>query len=112
MRRLIFFFVIAALLLGSVGHDLSVPPAQAQIAPTIVLTPNSGIAAITIVGSGFSQSVERKLPIYIVWDTIRVPTVPPSPIFTSSFTVIISVPTQTEPRWHTVTAISDWEKAS
>jgi hypothetical protein len=63
------------------------------VPPGLALTPDTGFASTTIVGSEFSPNSE----ITITWDGIPIPTVP-SPLITDSdgsFTAIISVPTQT-----------------
>jgi len=79
----------------------------------IGLTPNSGFASATVVGSGFSPNSK----ITVAWDDTEIPTVP-SPLITDSygnFTAIISVPTQTEPGTHTVKATDEsgnWANAT
>jgi hypothetical protein len=71
----------------------------------IALTPSSGFASTTIVGSGFSSNST----ITITWDGTTVPSVP-SPLvsdFTGDFTAIISVLTQVAPGIHTVNATDE-----
>jgi hypothetical protein len=106
MKR-VCLFVISLLILALVlvGTDANIAYSQAR-SPGITLTPTSGFAATTVVGEGFSNS-----EIYIYWDQERIPTVP-SPLFPTYgtdqipgyFTAIISVPTQTEPGDHEITA--------
>jgi len=71
--------------------------------PTLTLTPSSGFAATTVVGSGFSPNST----VSVTWDGTQIPTVP-SPLITDAngnFTAIISVPTQNATGAHTVKAI-------
>jgi len=73
-------------------------PAQ----PTIILTPSSGFASTTVVGSGFSENST----VTITWDGTTIPSVP-SPLTTDasgSFAALISVLTQNAPSVHTVNA--------
>jgi len=73
--------------------------------PTLSLTPNTGFACTTVLGSGFSNNSE----ITITWDGTLMPTVP-SPLFTDangSFTAIVSVPTQNTSGIHTVNATDE-----
>jgi hypothetical protein len=96
MRR-IFMVVIAALLIGMTIFGFGAVPAQAA---GLTLTPDAGISAITVTGIGFTGTVT------FYWDKIEIPTVPIT-IYAyekQPFTVIISVPTQTEPGYHTVMA--------
>lgn len=106
MKRVcLFVILILALALLPVGADTERVYSQAR-SPIITLTPTSGFAATTVVGEGFSYS-----EIYIYWDQERIPTVP-SPLFPTytyeqipgHFTAIISVPTQTAPGDHEITA--------
>jgi len=65
--------------------------------PQITLSPTSGFSAITVAGKGFFGG-----QITIYWDDEPIPTVP-SPLYSydtqdGSFTAIITVPTQTDPR--------------
>jgi hypothetical protein len=83
-------------------------PAFAQFAtPAITLSPTSGIAAMTVSGTGFAFGST----ITVWWDGSQVPTVPASIIVSGgdtytggTFTAIITVPTQTTPGTHTVSA--------
>lgn len=81
--------------------------------PTIVLTPSTGFAAATVVGSRFSDNSR----VSITWDETVIPTVPCS-LFTDAngnFTAIISVPNQNTPGTHTVNAtdqIGNWATAT
>jgi len=62
--------------------------------PKLELVPNKGIAATTLVGSGFAPNSK----ISVTWDGIPIPTVP-SPLITDgygNFTAIISVLNQTD----------------
>jgi hypothetical protein len=106
MKRVCLFIIsILTLALVLAGADVNRAYSQAT-SPGITLTPATGFAATTIVGEGFSSG-----EIYIYWDQERIPTVP-SPLFTTYgyqeepgyFTAIISVPTQTAPGSHEVTA--------
>jgi hypothetical protein len=74
--------------------------------PAIILSPDQGFAATTIIGGGFAQSVGQGVAIY--WDGNQIPTVPISIVVSTvgSFGALISVPTQTAPGNHTVTARS------
>jgi hypothetical protein len=75
---------------------------------SIALTPNSGIAATTIMGMGFPASTTYPARVTITWDNnpTPIPTVPEVILTSTSgtFTAIIAVPTQTNPGQHTVTA--------
>jgi Collagen triple helix repeat (20 copies) len=97
MRKLIRI-AAAVLLIGILVFGFGVIPAQAA---TLSLSPEIGFSAITIYGTGFYGTVTIK------WDGEEIPTVP-AVIYASQapFTAIISVPTQTEPGIHTVTATS------
>jgi hypothetical protein len=94
---LIVFPLVACLvmLLGSAASVLA--------AGAITLTPTSGFAALTVSGSGFFGGT-----VTIYWDDVQIPTVPMVVIADPSgnFTAIISVPTQTRPGDHNVTATS------
>ena len=78
---------------------------QDGVTPTITLSPESGFSSITVSGSGFMGVVS------IYWDSTPppLPTVP-TVVYASAgtnyneFTAIITVPTQTAPGVHTVTA--------
>jgi len=102
MKRLSLFIILALLftlvLVGTTSDE-----AYSQVRSRITLTPDSGISAITIAGTGFYGG-----EITIYWDDDAIPTVP-SPLYSydtkeGRFTAIISVPTQTEPGEHDVTA--------
>jgi len=98
LRFLVLAVLVSLLVLSSVPADA----AYAQDA-TITLTPTSGFAALTITGRGFMSGSL----ITIGWDdTYPIPTVPQT-IYAQegSFTAIITVPTQTAPGQHWVTAI-------
>lgn len=79
----------------------------------ITLTPNTGFACTTVVGSGLSNNSK----ITIRWDGTVIPTVP-SPLTTDAngnFIAIISVPTQNSPGPHTVNAtdeLGNWATAT
>lgn len=83
---------------GSTGN-LSVTE-EFSIQNTLALTPSIGFASTTVVGSGFSNNSK----ITINWDGTTIPSIPSSATTdaTGSFTVLISVPTQTSPGSHTV----------
>jgi len=74
----------------------------ANPSPSLSLTPNTGFAATTAMGSGFSNDSE----VTIAWDGAVIPTVPIHVITDAigDFTAIISVLTQTAPGVHTVNA--------
>ncbi len=99
MKRLRFLVVFVTLLsLFAVG----ISSGEVLAAPLLTLSPTSGFAALTIVGSGFAASTA----VSVYWDGIQIPT-EPSPLVANqggSFTAIISVPTQTSPGDHTVMA--------
>ncbi len=70
-------------------------------APSVTLSPSSGIAAVTVTGSGFPIGT-----VAVLWDGRTVPTVPATVYVNDSigaFSAIITVPTQTAPGSHTVT---------
>jgi len=101
MKRFSLWFVVIVLIsLLTVGTSFTALAA----APVITLSPTSGFSAITVYGMGFGGAVI----ININWDNISIPTIPSPIIATQSgtFTTIISVPTQTAPGNHTVTATS------
>jgi hypothetical protein len=71
-------------------------------ASSVTLTPSTGFATTTIVGSGFSNNSA----ITITWDGTTIPTIP-NPLITDTtgnFTAMISIPTQTSPGDHTINA--------
>lgn len=99
MKRLSLFVFLATLLILVVG----VPSHKvySQHGGSISLSPTSGFSTVTIAGSGFYGG-----EISIYWDGEPIPTVP-APLYANqqgNFTAIISVPTQTDPGEHTVTA--------
>lgn len=108
MRKYSFFIVLTLLLtLVLVGTTSDRVYSQVGAIPeTITLSPTSGFSAITVSGSGFYGVVT------IHWDYDRdpLPTVP-AVVYAygetqeEGFTAIISVPTQTEPGEHIVSAI-------
>ena len=75
--------------------------------PKLELVPAKGIAATTLVGSGFAP----KSKISVTWDDTAIPTVP-SPLITDgygNFTAIISVLNQTASGIYTVKAVDEIE---
>jgi PKD repeat protein len=79
----------------------------------IALTPSTGLAATTVAGSRFSNNSKMT----ICWDGTTIPTIPNAVTTDAngSFTVLISVPTQTVPGAHTVNATDDtgnWNTAT
>ena len=105
MRRLSFFVILTLLLtLVLAGTTADEVYSQARAPARITLSPTSGFSVITVAGTGFYGG-----EITIYWDDDIIPTVP-SPLHGSDtqygeFTAIISVPTQTVPGEHTVTAV-------
>ena len=96
---LVLFLVIVVIYAPS-----GVVYAQAE---DITLSPSSGFAAITISGTGF----ESGTPVIFTWDGNPIPTYPEQvsgDSVTFTFTAIITVPTQTSPGVHTVTAYYSW----
>jgi len=101
MRKLAFiavFTLVLALVVVS-GTEL----VRSQEKTEITLSPQEGFSAVTIVGMGFWDG-----EILIYWDGVIIPTVP-SPLYggdthDGGFTAIISVPTQTKPGEHEITA--------
>ena len=99
------FCVVLTLLLTAVMVGAAADKVHSQAgAGRITLSPTSGFSTVTVAGTGFYGGT-----ITIYWDGKPVPTVP-SPLDGSGtqfgeFTAIISVPTQTEPGEHTVTAV-------
>lgn len=100
MKRLSLFISLATLLILVVGVPSHEVYAQVPPPPRIYLSPTSGFSTVTIAGSGFYDG-----EISIYWDGEPIPTVP-APLYATqgNFTAIISVPTQTDPGEHTVTA--------
>jgi parallel beta-helix repeat protein len=79
----------------------------------IALTPSTGLAATTVVGSRFSNNSKMT----ISWDGTTIPTIPNAVTTDAngSFTVLISVPTQTTPGVHTINATDEtgnWNTAT
>ena len=76
-----------------------------DVDPKLELVPQIGIAATTLVGSGFAPTSE----IFVTWDGTMIPTVP-SPLLTDNygnFTGIISILNQTTPGIYTVKAVDE-----
>lgn len=71
----------------------------------LTLTPQTGFASTTVVGSGFTNN----LTIIITWDGTTIATIPNTVTTdaTGSFTALISVPTQTTPGLHPVNATDE-----
>lgn len=95
MRR-VFMVAVATILIAITVFGFGAIPAQAA---SITLTPDSGFSAITITGIGFGGQIT------VYWDKEEIPTVPIT-IYAyekQEFSCIISVPTQTDPGYHTVT---------
>jgi len=78
--------------------------------PVISLTPNTGIAATTITGTGFTANSA----ITVTWDDTQILTVPSSLATDSdgNFTALFSVPTQDVPGFHMVIATDGEGNAS
>jgi len=100
-RSSLFVMLILALTLALTAATANEVYSQGPV--SITLTPASGFSVTTITGSGFYGG-----EITIYWDGERIPTVP-SPLYSydtqeGRFTVIISVPTQTDPGEHIVMA--------
>ncbi len=100
MKRSGLSVVIILLLSLLAGGIFSPAAAAAQLS----LSPASGFSAITVYGTGFAVAA----PVSLQWDGIKIPAVPDVivPDQGGTFTAIISVPTQTTPGDHTVTASS------
>jgi len=81
-------------------YNYAIPPPR-----NIVLSPYTGFASTTILGSGFSNSSR----VTITWDGTTIPSVPGSVLTdtTGSFAALISVPTQTAAGAHTVNATDE-----
>jgi hypothetical protein len=71
----------------------------------ITLAPSTGFASTMIVGSGFSNNSR----VTITWDGTTIPSIPSSVTTDTAgnFTALISVPTQTTPGAHTVSATDE-----
>jgi len=81
-----------------------------EVNPRLELVPNKGIAATTLVGSGFAPNSK----ISVTWDDTLIPTVP-SPLITDgygNFTGIISVLNQTTSGIYTVRAVDEMENGA
>jgi hypothetical protein len=100
MKRLILVFFLPLLIILTLVLGF---PFMVLAAPAVFLSPSTGFAAVTVSGTGFPLGT-----ITIYWDGAVVPTVPAVvSVFDSTagtFTAIITVPTQTTPGTHTVTA--------
>lgn len=110
-RSAVLATLAAVLAVSFVGLEAEEARSQGIPTPSIVLSPTSGVAVLTVTGSAF---VTRASPnVIISWDGVSVPTVP-SPVTAPNgfFTAIITVPTQTSPGVHTVTAVTDQVQAS
>lgn len=72
---------------------------------SILLAPSTGFASTTVVGSGFSSNST----VTITWDGETIPSIPSTVIAdaTGNLTAMISVPTQTTPGIHTVSATDE-----
>jgi hypothetical protein len=109
MNRLrIIIAAVLALMLVSVVFIAS-NEAYSQ-APTISLNPESGFATVAITGSDFPGGWD----ITIEWDGTEIATVPQYVYVDEDgyFVAFISVPTQTDPGRHTVTAEANMEAQS
>lgn len=85
--------------LGLVMAVAGVTAAYSQTtAAAITLTPTSGFATINVTGTRFLGTIT------ILWDNVPIPTVPSPLVAEGTFSAIITVPTQTTPGTHTVTA--------
>jgi hypothetical protein len=104
MKRIGRLFLVAVLLATITVGFISGPALSQTTTPaTITLSPTHGIAAITVSGTGFYGTVT------ITWDgQTTIPTVPSPLVAQGSFTAIISVPTQTSPGGHVVTATASY----
>ena len=76
-------------------------------APAISLSPDEGVGAFTIEGQGFTWDSE----ITITWDGTPIPGATSSD-WAGEFSAVVSVPEQTEPGNHTVTASDGTNSAS
>ncbi len=106
MRKLMMITLV--LLLAASFMVVMTNGALAQQGPNITLSPTAGFSSITITGTGFSAWSG----ITIYWDGAIIPAIV-NANQEVGFTAIISVPTQTSPEFHTVTAVDGYEsKAS
>jgi hypothetical protein len=99
------FAIVLTLILTLVVIGANADEVSSQVQASITLSPTSGFSTTTISGRGFVGQIN------IFWDNSRIPTVPSS-LFSfdtaqGDFTGIISVPTQTVPGDHLVTARDD-----
>ena len=96
IKTLSLFGVFIGLVTAIVG--VTAAYSQTTTPAAITLTPTSGFAAINVTGTRFLGTIT------ILWDNVPIPTVP-SPLFAEgTFSAIITVPTQTTPGTHVVTA--------
>ena len=109
MKRLGLYFVIAVVLMLLLSATTADEVYAQQ--PAFRLSPTSGIASVTIEGTGFDYYVDQ---VTILWDGSSVPalvdtwsytiTLPTAIITRYAFTAMISVATQTVPGRHTIKA--------
>ena len=109
MKRLSLYFVIAVVLMLLLCATTADKVYAQQ--PAFTLSPTSGIACVTIEGTGFDYYVDQ---VTILWDGSIVPavvdtwsytiTLPTAVITRYAFTAIISVATQTVPGRHIIRA--------
>jgi len=114
IKRLSLYFVIAAVLTLSLCAATADKVHAQQ--PTFSLSPTSGIACVTIEGTGFAGYLDN---VTISWDGSNIPalvdtwsysvTTPTAIITEYAFTAIISVPTQTAPGTHTIKAYYSYD---
>jgi hypothetical protein len=104
--RVLTLVLIIALILSLC---IAIPAAAQFGSPAISLSPTSGFAATTVSGTGFPSFST----ITLWWDGSQIPTVPATITasagdtgsnYLGTFTAIITVPTQTTPGAHTVSA--------
>jgi hypothetical protein len=100
------FKILAILLAINIVAFLSVESPLLAQGPTLALSPASGISAVTVVGDGFQNAYGL---VNIYWDSVQIPTIPAdvwigTEMNPYGFTAMISVPTQTSPGDHVVTA--------
>jgi hypothetical protein len=102
MRKLMMITLTLLLVVSLVVIIANGASAQAQ-APNITLNPTSGFASVTISGTGFSAW--NGITIY--WDGAIIPAIVDAG--DTTFTAIISVPTQTSPGFHKITAVDEYK---
>lgn len=102
----LLFLTYCALCFVLILSGATIEPVNAQGAASITLTPSSGFATTTVTGQDFPYPASS---VNISWDGNRVPTYPEvvSVDVGGDFTATITVPTQTSPGAHTVTAKVD-----